>query len=284
MIILSTETLLLLGFIVNIPIGLIAYRKEALTIPGGFISAGIIGYTLFITHPILWIMLALFFGSSTVLTKFKEQSETKIQALKYAEKGGKRDYFQVFANGGTGFIGSILIIFSYGINYSGFESKLFIFVCISFAAANSDTWATEIGTTSESEPVWILNPRRMVPRGTSGGVSLKGTFGSFLGSFVIGLFYLISCYFFGNKNIGVYIIPMIRITLMGFAGSLVDTLLGATIQASFICPSCSKTTEKVNHIHDVVVKTKHKSGLVFMNNDLVNFISVLIASSLIFLF
>ena len=54
------------------------------------------------------------------------------------------------------------------------------------AAANSDTWASEIGSMSKGKPISVKTFKR-AERGTSGAVSLLGTFAAVVGSFLIAL-------------------------------------------------------------------------------------------------
>lgn len=204
--------------------------------------------------------------------------------MKFAEKGGNRDIIQVFANGGVAFIVGVSVLLLSGLLYQQLDTALMVVIVSSFAAANADTWGTEIGTTSKTDPVWILNPRKRVPRGTSGGVSVKGTIASFLGSLVVAVSYFI---FITINNWGFefkFIRLGIVITLIGVLGSLIDTLLGATLQAKFECLSCLKTTEKRYHVHGEKVETKHIGGLKFFSNDVVNFVSIGLASLSIFIF
>jgi uncharacterized membrane protein len=69
------------------------------------------------------------------------------------------------------------------------------------------------------------------------------------------------------------------ITLWGFFASLLDSLLGATIQAQYLCPVCKKVTERKKHCRDN--QTTFYSGLSWINNDLVNFYCSLSALSII---
>jgi uncharacterized membrane protein len=57
------------------------------------------------------------------------------------------------------------------------------------------------------------------------------------------------------------------IIISGVAGSIFDSVLGATIQAQFECGICGKLTEKEYHCNKI---TMHKKGLNWLNNDLVN--------------
>ncbi len=60
---------------------------------------------------------------------------------------------------------------------------------------------------------------------------------------------------------------MILVTAAGFRGSVVDSLLGGTIQAVFKCDACGKDTEKLVHCG---LPTRHAGGIIWLDNDLVN--------------
>ena len=55
----------------------------------------------------------------------------------------------------------------------------------------------------------------------------------------------------------------------GLAGSLFDSLLGATVQGIYYCEHCAKETE--NAIHRCGHTTRLVRGWRWLNNDLVNF-------------
>jgi uncharacterized protein (TIGR00297 family) len=86
------------------------------------------------------------------------------------------------------------------------------------AAANADTWATEIGIHSRTPPRLITNGLR-VPAGTDGGMTLLGTTAGIAGAGLIaGVSYL-----FGQPG-------TVAIAAAGIIGMLLDSLLGATVQ------------------------------------------------------
>ena len=67
-------------------------------------------------------------------------------------------------------------------------------------------------------------------------------------------------------------LPLIGIAAAaGLAGSLVDSLLGATVQGIYWCDGCQKETER--RVHTCGEATKPLRGWRWLNNDLVNFVS-----------
>jgi uncharacterized membrane protein len=129
------------------------------------------------------------------------------------------------------------------------------------AAVNADTWATELGVLNPTQPIMITDPRKRVEKGTSGGISLFGTLASLLGAFVIAL---PASFFTDNWSL----LPII--SLAGLAGSLFDSLVGATVQAMYYCPTDQKETEK-HPLHTCGTETVHIRGWKWLDNDWVNF-------------
>jgi uncharacterized protein (TIGR00297 family) len=136
----------------------------------------------------------------------------------------------------------------------------FILYLAAIAAATADTWATEIGFFSRKLPINIVSFKK-VGKGSSGGITLLGTIGSAIGAAVIGLTGLI----WGLSGLEATVI-----TVAGFTGSVIDSILGATIQGKFQCPECNNITEK--RIHCGVNSTKIE-GFSWLDNNLVNFIN-----------
>jgi uncharacterized protein (TIGR00297 family) len=273
--------IILTAILVNIPIGWLAIKNQSLRIPDGAIAAGTVGLVLMIVHPIFWVELLLFFGTSSLLTKYQEHEHIKEEALSLAEKGGQRDALQVLANSGLVLITALIYAFTYSLWSDQVLRTTMIFGVLNFAVVNADTWATELGVTSKKQPYSILNPTRKVERGTSGGVSPKGILASLIGAAVIAISYALLTLLWGaHPSPGLILL----ITLGGLLGSLIDSLLGATVQAQYYCPSCDKMTEKTIHSRCGGSSTEHRRGFTWFNNDLVNVTAALTSSLLCLLF
>jgi len=106
--------------------------------------------------------------------------------------------------------------------------------------------------------------RKVVEKGTSGGISFIGTLASLAGAALIGL--LASLLGPGPASVPTGII----VTLGGLAGSIFDSLLGGTVQAMYFCPKDKKETEK-HPLHTCGTQTVHIRGWKRLDNDLVNF-------------
>ncbi len=187
-------------------------------------------------------------------------------------KGHERDAGQVFGNGGLATFFAALHAF-----YP--ESILpWIGFAVSLAAVNADTWATELGVLNPTQPRMITNLGKRVEKGTSGGISLFGTLASLLGAAVIAL-------------PAIYLSPVgplslnyiLLISLAGLAGSLFDSLLGATVQAMYYCPTDEKETEK-HPLHTCGTPTVHIRGWEWLDNDWVNFACSAFGMAVAFLF
>jgi uncharacterized membrane protein len=63
----------------------------------------------------------------------------------------------------------------------------------------------------------------------------------------------------------------------GTAGSFADSLLGATVQASYYCPACAKPTE--SRVHRCGTGSMLVRGVAWMNNDVVNLAATAIGAA-----
>ena len=244
---------ILYGFILALIVAYLAYRAHSLDKSGAF-AATFVGTIVFGVGGWQWaILLLTFFITSSGLSRaFKKRKQGLSEKF---SKGHERDAGQVFGNGGLAtFFAALHAVYPESIiPWIGFAASL--------AAVNADTWATELGVLNPTPPRMITHLRKLVEKGTSGGISLWGTLASLLGASVVAL----PAAWFANNWI---LLPLI--TFAGLTGSLFDSFLGATVQAMYYCPTDKKETEK-HPLHTCGTETVHIRGWKWLNNDWVNF-------------
>ena len=248
------ELQILAGLVLAVAASYIAFRAQTLTTRGAY-AATLLGTIVFGLGGWKWATLLLtFFILSSALTRAFGSSKRGVQH-KY-EKGGRRDEMQVLSNGGIAGLFVLLhaIFPTASWPWIGFAGAL--------AAVNADTWATELGILNPRPPRLITSLGRQVEQGTSGGISLVGTFASLLAAAIIGV---LAAWFFGQAQAPI----LLAIAVAGLVGSLVDSLLGATLQAIYFCPKDQKETEK-HPLHTCGTPTVHVRGWQWLNNDRVN--------------
>ncbi len=253
----------LLGFVLALLVSLAAWRLRSLT-TGGAVAALALGTIVVGLGGLAWAILLLgFFISSSALSRLFRRRKAAVEE-KFS-KGSQRDAGQVLANGGVAglFVLLHLLFPSSVLPYAGFAGSL--------AAVNADTWATELGVLSRNPPR-LISTDRVIERGASGGVSLPGTLAALCGAVLIaGLAALLAPATLApaSVNLAGMLTLLGLATLAGLVGSLIDSLLGATIQVIYTCPSCAKETERYP-LHSCGTKTVYKRGWRWLNNDWVN--------------
>jgi uncharacterized protein (TIGR00297 family) len=243
---------MVLGFALALVISVIARRARSLS-TGGAVAATVIG-TIAVSAGWSWgALLIIYFVSSSLLSRFGRVRKQK-RTESILEKGGERDAVQVSANGAM-FAGAALAMIVRP------DVRWIALGIGSLAASAADTWATEIGTLSTKEPRSLTTWRR-VPAGTSGAVSAPGTLAMIAGALFIGA---------ASYALGWTLEIAGRVVIAGIFGALVDSVLGATVQARRWCETCSRETERVTH--DCGTPTRHLRGVPWLDNDIVNFLS-----------
>lgn len=199
------------------------------------------------------LVLLFFFLSAGILGKLsKKHKETGRE-----KKSGARDASQVFANGFLALFGAICHHFCPG--------PVFLVVfAAAFAEANSDTWAGEIGRLSSRGPVSIRD-FRPVEKGMSGGITALGLAGGFIGSLLVAV--LCALLFPGD---GAWARASF-VCLAGFAGCLLDSVLGASVQVVYVDRATGELTERSAGADGVPYDVSR--GVRWIDNDMVNFMS-----------
>jgi uncharacterized protein (TIGR00297 family) len=252
------------GFLLSFAIGLVAYKRGALTV-SGVVGAVVSGTLMFGLGGWEWgLLLIAFFISSSVLSFYRAADKENL-AEKFA-KGHRRDLGQALANGG---VAALLAVLSRVLPSFLGEVVWFAACAGAMAAVNADTWATELGVLSPRPPR-LITTGKQVEVGTSGGITWLGTAASLGGAAFIGLLGGLSALVLAQGWAAAGAL-LLAAAAGGMAGSLFDSLLGATVQAIYWCDTCQKETER--KVHRCGVQTRRLRGWPWMGNDLVNLIA-----------
>lgn len=125
-----------------------------------------------------------------------------------------------------------------------------------YAAVAADTFSSELGILSSSPPLLITAPWRSVPPGTNGGVTATGIQAGLLGASIISITATLLMPFCSTSSPSHTLVGQnagwetqskikfaLSVTLIGICGSLLDSLLGAVLQASVVDIRSGKIVE-----------------------------------------
>jgi uncharacterized protein (TIGR00297 family) len=200
-----------------------------------------------------WVVpIVLFFVLSGVLTRLTGAASRPGADL--FAKGETRDELQVTANGG---LASLLVVpwFLTGVDL------YYIAYLGAVGAAAADTWATEIGMTSTRPPRSIRTLAAASP-GESGAITPRGLLAAAAGGIVIALS--------ASPWLGLQLAALGAVAGGAFAATLVDSVLGATLQIQYRCTRCGRKTERPGHCG---VASRRWRGYPCITNDAVNLLA-----------
>jgi uncharacterized protein (TIGR00297 family) len=207
---------LIAATVIAFSFGYLAYRLKVMDLSGLFagslVGILIIAFT-YDDYGVRWFLVLLAFlvlGSAATRYGYDAKAAAGIAE----SRGGLRGYVNVFSNGLAGVAAAVL----YGASGGGDPfTALFLG---SVATATADTVGGEIGMTSH-DPV-LITPLEPVPRGTNGGITLLGEAAALAAAGAIGLIALLLG--MADPRTALFV------TLAGFVGSNVDSLVGALLE------------------------------------------------------
>ncbi|MBR2343162.1 MAG: DUF92 domain-containing protein [Clostridia bacterium] len=210
-----------------------------------------------------FVILCSFLFGSVIIDKFKKRKKTHGR-IEETAKGDCRDAIQVLANG------AVPTALSVAFAICGSPILLAAYVA-ALAEAFADTAASGLGAFARR----VVDPFRMkrCENGISGGMSLIGTLSALVGAFLFAALGLA----FSFYDLSV----MFLVGTFAFLGTVLDSLLGSLVQVKYRCDVCGRVTERRLHCG---TETRKFSGIAFVNNDLVNFLSGAFAALLALLF
>ena len=197
---------------------LLLSRVRDLLDNSGLFAATITGLTVSLLGHWTWLIALLsFLVIGSLATKWKLE-EKKLLSLEEANEG-LRGWRNVLANGGAV---SIIALYNY---ISPGEEWIYFAAIASISVALSDTLASEIG--SLDVRTRSITTLKSVPAGTNGGMSPTGTVAALFGAILISLIGM----FFSPENSTIPEITLfILLTIIGWLGCQIDSLLGALLE------------------------------------------------------
>ena len=252
----------LVGLVLNGVLCFVALRLRWLS-KSGAVSAFPVGFSIYyFTHVNGWLLLILFFFTSTILGKISRPTAMRISDG-IQKKDGCRDWAQVLANGGLAAAAALY----YG---AGGGIPALVMFGSALAGSTADTWSGEVGILSKRPPVSIRT-FKPIPHGLSGGITWLGTCSGLLGSALIAIAWYGSFATYSDVS---WLFLASIITVAGFCGTLVDSLLGATLQGHYWDPVRKQVTEQDERDG---VELPLFRGIRWIDNDVVNFFSNVVA-------
>lgn len=238
----------IVGISIGIPVFSMIINRFRWLNQAGIAAAIILGGLVMLSQGWQALILPVFFLiSSTLLGKFRKGSSQR-----EAKSGKPRDAIQVMANGGI-----FLILCCLALIWP--HTALLVAMALSMSVSTADTWASEVGAWLGKRTLDISTLRK-VEKGISGGISMAGTLAALAGSSAIaGISALL---FDALRNTSTFLI----IALCGFAGMLLDSILGSRLQARY-------TSTSGQHSDVPLAGFRHSRGWIWLNNDVVNLLS-----------
>lgn len=259
-----------IGFTASIALTLAAIKLRVIR-RGAAPAAVLIGTLISLSGPLTVIFFIIFLFLSTIVTRL---GALRKRALGVGSDLEGRTARQVLAVGIIPSIISAIAAFHP-------SNELLDLLVVSIATSSADTWASEVGILSKSQPRLITKPWIKMSPGTSGGITLLGELGSAAGSAAMIMTALLisraavllpfpASYVWLSSPPNDYPI----LWLVGYMGEVMDSVLGALLQPKYLCPRCGVTTDyEVHHCGARTVRIRW--GIA--SNELINLLATSVA-------
>lgn len=244
----------MLGLCFALVIPFLAYYKRSITALAAILASSMLLLAHAYDEASMYLMILSFLVISIVEKATKKRCS---HSLKFVEKTSARDGIQILANGGIATICMLGFIASK-------HSFFLVLYAVSIAEALADSSASAVGVAYGKQTYDICRLKR-IENGISGGVTWVGTLAAFASCALVGVYF----YLIHHDLVLAFVI-----VASSFFGCMMDSVLGSSLQRKNKCEVCGLITEKTSHCHQ---ETAYYSGLKFLNNDAVNFISNLLA-------
>jgi uncharacterized protein (TIGR00297 family) len=186
-----------------------SFNKNKLTLPGA-ITGLIVGLLIYEGTGLTgFSMLCLFFIAGSWATGWHKQEKNINEATQ------PRTAWQVLANGGVAAVLAIIAFLK-----PDLSPLLLVMIAGSFASAMADTLSSELGMIYGKRFFNIITFKKD-QRGLDGVISIEGTLIGLCGAFATAIVF----WLYTDWDKALFII-----TIAGFLGNLIDSILGATLE------------------------------------------------------
>ncbi|RLN50409.1 hypothetical protein BBJ29_000933 [Phytophthora kernoviae] len=250
-------------------------KKKSLDVSGA-IAASFVGFLTLSSSYRFGVLLLGFYFSGSKLTKVRSSVKQQLDAN--YKPGGQRSAGQVLACSLLATFIAVYTFLQFGdddvpIDFTAAKAHSYLLASYigHYACCAADTWASELGVLSQSKPRLITTLRR-VPPGTNGAVSVLGLAVSALGGTFIGVLYYAGSLLSGSAQAQVITLGAVT----GLFGSVFDSVLGATVQATYF----DRASRKICDESAVGGDVEHVCGVDLLSNEQVNVVSVLVTTAI----
>ncbi|THG11853.1 hypothetical protein TEA_000408 [Camellia sinensis var. sinensis] len=219
-----------------------AFKRNSLNLSGAFLGFIVMFIHIAVNYR-LGAMLLVFFFTSSKLTKVGVERKRSIDAD--FKEGGQRNWIQVLSNSG---IATLLVLIAWMMTRSqdkcldSKESQLLT----SLIGGVIGHYSCSMGTHGRQSLGYLP-----VRRGTNGGVTKAGLLAAAAAGSIIGLTFVLIGFFTTRCAYDVALKQQLVIpisALAGLCGSVIDSLLGATLQFSGFCSVRNKVSSTLFEI------------------------------------
>jgi uncharacterized protein (TIGR00297 family) len=204
---------IILALVINGCFALLALALRVVR-PSGAGVGLVLGTTVYLGYGYKsFLMLFAFFLLGSLATRVGYAAKARRGVAE--RRGGARGWREALANTLAGAFFSILVITTHH------EAAFLVALIAAFAEAAGDTVSSEIGQWV-SDRAYLITTLRPVPAGVDGGISVGGTLAGLLASTIV----VAAGFGLGLCGMGGASIALAA----AFAGNLLDSLLGATIE------------------------------------------------------
>lgn len=220
---------------VNAIVSFVGYRARTVSLSGA-IGGSIIGIIIYAgAGARAWLLLLMTFAIASTTSRLGLKRKMLLGIAE--ERGGRRGAANAFANCGVAAIAAVAAV------TTPYRAEALLALTAALTAGGSDTVASEIGKAWGRSTFLVTSFGRVKP-GTSGAMSLEGTAAGIVAAFALAAIAVELGLITGGMTVAVVVAAT--------AGALVESVLGATLEAPGI-----------------------------LNNDMLNFINTAVAATVV---